>query len=84
MCNCGRKREHFTLQQQTPVESRVDNISSKQAFTRFEYIGKTALTVTGSNTGERYRFDNPGSILQIDQRDAPGLMTIPVLRKALY
>ncbi|MFT3748833.1 MAG: hypothetical protein QM768_10970 [Agriterribacter sp.] len=87
MCNCGSKREHLTQQHTTttgiisPEGEHAKN--NKRANVRFEYIGNTALTITGSITGRRYRFNNPGEILQVDSRDVSGLMLVPVLRKAL-
>ena len=87
MCNCGSKREYLTKQYSTTTgiissaEEHADN--NRRANIRFEYIGNTALTVTGSITGRRYRFNRPGEILQVDSSDVSGLMLVPVLRKAL-
>jgi hypothetical protein len=47
----------------------------------FEYIGKTALTVTGPITGKKYRFPQPGSKTAVDAADALSVATIPVLRQ---
>jgi hypothetical protein len=47
----------------------------------FVYIGRASLTVIGSATGRQYRFDGPGRRLKIDLRDAPGILTIRVLRR---
>jgi hypothetical protein len=46
----------------------------------FEYVGRTALTVTGPVSGGRYRFDRAGSRQQVDARDRAALANIPVLR----
>ncbi|MBN8786251.1 MAG: hypothetical protein J0I84_04125 [Terrimonas sp.] len=87
MCNCGSKREYLTQQHSTatgiisPAEEYANH--NKSANVRFEYIGNTALTVTGTITGRRYRFNSPGEVLQVDSRDASGLMLVPVLRKTL-
>jgi hypothetical protein len=86
MCNCGNKREGL-IQQHSSVTGIISSDeyydAAKYKQVRFEYIGKTALTVTGSITGKRYRFSSPGEFLQVDLRDVSGLMSVPVLRKAL-
>ncbi|WP_221394475.1 hypothetical protein [Dyadobacter sp. NIV53] len=51
--------------------------------TFFEYTGKTGLTVTGSVTGRKYRFNNPGDKVIIHYKDMPGMLTIPVLKEVL-
>ena len=77
MCNCGQKR--------TEMADSAD-ISTRESYslndTFFEYTGKTGLTVTGSVTGRKYRFNNPGDKVIIHYKDMPGIMTIPVLKKA--
>ena len=45
-----------------------------------EYVGRTALVVTGPYTGECYRFDQPGSRLSVDPRDRQSLLSVPMLR----
>lgn len=49
----------------------------------FEYTGLTALTVTGSVTGKRYRFFHPHNVQKVDYRDAAGMMAVPVLKKVI-
>lgn len=46
----------------------------------FEYIGRTALVLTGPYTGHRYCFRQPGARLRVDGRDRHALMAVPVLR----
>ncbi len=46
----------------------------------FEYIGRTALVLTGPYTGHRYCFRQPGARLHVDGRDRHALMAVPVLR----
>jgi|GEM_PF-3068504 len=46
----------------------------------FEYIGRTALVLTGPYTGYRYCFRQPGARLRVDGRDRHALMAVPVLR----
>jgi len=48
---------------------------------RFEYAGKTGMTVQGPVTGKRYRFDKPGSRVLVDPRDSPSLSAVPHLRR---
>lgn len=47
----------------------------------FEYVGRTALTVTGPATGMTYRFAVPGARLKIDPRDRLALAKVAVLRR---
>lgn len=49
----------------------------------FQYIGYTSLTVRGPITGHTYYFAGAGATLSIDARDAPSLMTVPHLRRAV-
>lgn len=45
-----------------------------------EYIGRTALVVTGPYTGARYRFLQPGARVTVDARDRQAMLSIPMLR----
>lgn len=45
-----------------------------------EYVGRTALVVTGPYTGELYRFGQPGTRLPVDPRDRQSLLSLPMLR----
>ena len=76
MCNCGQKRIEM---------ADSTNISTRESYnlndTFFEYTGKTGLTVTGSVTGRKYRFNNPGDKVIIHYKDMPGVKTIPVLKE---
>jgi hypothetical protein len=82
MCNCGQKRTEYSggnagsvnTQKRAPVQT-------SQFYSSFEYIGKTALTVIGKVTGTQYRFNYPGNRQNIDYRDVPGMISIPVLKK---
>jgi hypothetical protein len=47
----------------------------------FVYIGEATLRVVGGATGRSYHFDYPGCRLEIHARDAPGLVSIPMLRR---
>ena len=47
----------------------------------FEYTGSTGLTVFGSGTNRKYRFDRPGRRIEVDPRDRPSLSRVPNLRE---
>ncbi len=48
-----------------------------------EYIGRTALVLTGPYTGQRYCFTRPGARLPVDIRDRHALLAVPVLRPVM-
>ncbi len=70
MC-CGRTRA-------VSRGSRLDRPPRGGA--EFEYVGRTALTVTGPASGVVYRFVAPGARQRVDQRDAAALQRVAVLR----
>ena len=82
MCNCGNKRNERSSQSaaqrmagmQPPLEKTGPAAS-------FMYTGQSALTVTGTVTGKRYRFNAPGEQQLIDYRDAALMMPVPVLKR---
>ena len=76
MCNCGSKRSQLSNAGTTVHSPAIADQSS----TVFEYIGKTALTITGAITGRRYRFNKPGDIQSIDPRDVNSVLSVPVVR----
>ena len=83
MSCCGKQRDQFPGTGQTPP--RVNDQQRQplsQLAIRFEYVGATGLTVVGPVTGKRYRFDNHGSRVLIDSRDASSMATVPHLRRA--
>ena len=47
---------------------------------RFQYTGRSGLTVIGPFSQRRYRFNQPDEVLEVDRRDAPGLAAVPHLR----
>ena len=83
MCNCGKRRTEYSQQ------THAGNVNTQKrppdptpaSYASFEYIGKTALTIVGNVSGNRYRFSYPGKRQNIDSRDMPGIMAIPVLKK---
>lgn len=85
MCNCGNKRNDIVGI--PSFKQNNQNIgpqkSSMWPDAYFEYIGKTALTVTGNISGKQYRFNSPGGKQLIDYRDASGMMKVPVLKRVL-
>ena len=80
MCNCGKKRIAHSSQKNY-VDSKNEVIQNYQT-ENFEYVGKTALTVTGNKTGNLYRFYRPGDIQAINYHDVAGMIMIPVLKKS--
>jgi hypothetical protein len=83
MSCCGNKRNAWQRTEsqhshkiETPAEVKrmLEDIY-------FEYTGATALTVTGSVSGKKYRFLFTGDRQMIDYRDASGMIGVPVLRR---
>ncbi len=82
MCNCGKKRTAYAQQSQARnVSTNAGVAATANAYTSFEYTGKTALSVTGKVTGIQYRFNSPGNRQNIDSRDVPYMAGVPVLRR---
>ena len=48
-----------------------------------EYIGPNSLSVIGPATGRGYHFAQRGCRLDVNVRDAPGLLAIASLRRAV-
>jgi hypothetical protein len=46
----------------------------------FVYTGTTRLVADGPVTRQRYRFDYPGAMVEVDGRDAASFAAIPNLR----
>jgi hypothetical protein len=96
MCNCGKKRNEFQNNAPAAAAAPVNPPAAAVAAARpaakpgavmpgqtsIAYFGKTALTITGTITGKRYRFRFPGDIQAIDNRDVPALVLVPVLKLA--
>jgi hypothetical protein len=86
MCNCGNKRNNMVKQAFGSAETRSPQQPQQEkmwADVNFRYIGQSALTVTGTITGKRYRFSAAGEEQPIDYRDAASMMTVPVLKRVL-
>lgn len=80
MCNCGNKRNEFARLLSGAV-AYEKTPSGMWEDVNFEYTGKSGLSVTGSVTGRRYRFNHPGDAQLIDYRDASGMSMAPNLKK---
>ena len=84
MCNCGSKRNNYLDESSAgrdndPVfEHVLTNTWDKDCY--FEYIGKTALTVVGNNTGKYYRFYSTGQAQLIHFSDVDGMRRVGVLK----
>lgn len=55
-------------------------IHQKTAPVRMIYQGQGKIVVVGPHTGRRYRFANPGAILEVDGRDAQRMRKLRQLR----
>ncbi len=55
--------------------------SAFQFEARFEYTGKTALTVVSPRTGTTYRFGKPGAVVTVLARDQSWMSFVPNLRR---
>lgn len=82
MSCCGRRQPSYHL---APSASSAPGPASPSATSpgaaTFVYIGRTGLTAVGKATGARYRFARPGARVAVDERDASGLQSVPVLRR---
>jgi hypothetical protein len=87
MSCCGQKRAQFYGTNQTRrTLDPVGRVAAKPQKTvyysvYFQYLGKTGLTVIGPRTGNRYRFDKPGVIVEVDLMDRLALAIVPNLRQ---
>ena len=82
MC-CGVQRQKYqtpkTPRQILPVASARGGFQASNV--KFEYFGRTGVTVRGRMSGRTYRFDRPGFQVEVDSRDASSLKGIPNLRQ---
>ena len=79
MC-CGGARRSFGHSTTHADRTRA---REEVRLVRFTYTGQSTLTVIGSATRRRYRFEGQGATLGVDRRDAHGLSTVPSLRRAM-
>jgi len=84
MC-CGREMNqavssHNSLR--VPVRPSLTKASPYRAVqAKFEYAGKTALTVVSPLSGKTYRFPQPGTQVSVDDRDRQWIAFIPHLKR---
>lgn len=89
MC-CGKGRQQVTATGPMPSgNGRVHSGSmatrlvappiarSSTAILSYQYVGRTGLTVVSPATGRQYRFDRPGSVVQVDARDRQWIERVP-------
>ena len=81
---CGQQKTDFGSRPRG-VQTRTSTNNSARPARRysvyFEYVGNTGLTVFGSATNKKYRFDRSGSRVEVDPRDRPSLSKVPNLRE---
>jgi hypothetical protein len=58
-----------------------DTMRHSPTLISFVYTGDTTLRAIGGSTGRAYHFSHPGCRLEVHARDAPGLASIPMLRR---
>lgn len=74
MC-CGKKRA--TLAATTGTAQRL--LGHDTTHFAFRYIGDTALTTVGMNTGKIYRFASKGAVQMVHSKDAVTMLEVPNL-----
>ena len=82
-CGSGRPTwgPPMPMPQQSPghrSEAAQEPMRYGSAF--FEYVGATAMTVTGGATGSTYRFERPGARVAVEPADEPSMRRVPNLR----
>jgi len=74
MSCCGNERQAWPQAENSGLRPELKAVN-------FEYTGRSALTVMGPLTGQRYRFGAPGTVLAVDARDAGFMMAVPHLKR---
>ena len=77
MACCGQRRSMVG----TGKSADAARTRPGSTFTLYEYVGTTAMTVTGSISGLKYRFERPGAKVQVDRRDLLSMAGLPNLRR---
>lgn len=81
---CGKSRT-MTSTHAAPVVSAVPAAPRPKpaapSESSFQYIGARNLTVEGPASKRRYWFAAPDAIVAVDERDAPSLARVPLLRR---
>jgi len=79
---CGDKRDKYRYPRpgsESPPDSAGQG-SYEEKTVLFLYTGHSSMTVYGPITGKRYRFEQNGSVVQADSRDAPSMRAVPNLK----
>jgi hypothetical protein len=88
MSCCGRS---FLPSSSNPSSGRIHGLPDGPALVAgasaaapsdpwMQYVGQSALTVTGPVTGRTYRFAAPGASLAVNRHDAASLLYVPTLK----
>lgn len=86
MC-CGQSNQQMIrAARPTPVAATATpnarpSTMTQTAQPRFEYVGKTALTVVSPLSGRQYRFAQQGACLDVDVKDRSWLAFVPNLQR---
>jgi hypothetical protein len=81
MC-CGQQRQQHRIASSAHLMiPRAAGSSRPSATVKFEYAGRTGLTVVGRVSGKTYRFERPGFYVAVDARDAGSLAAVPNLKQ---
>lgn len=87
MSCCGKKRAQARQATQARKSSKPTINKSSEPESKhdtaiyFQYLGQRKLTVVGPNTGKHYRFDGPGSVIEVDPKDKGPLSAVTALRQ---
>ncbi len=76
MACCGRNRIQQRMARTTPPAAPLPSSVT------LENVGASAVNVRGPVSGALYRFDRPGSRLEVDPRDLILLASLRQLRRA--
>jgi hypothetical protein len=87
MSCCGKMREQFRVQSAGasrlgPPARPHPQVGPPPPRVVFQYSGATAMVAIGPVSGKRYRFDGPGSRVEVDPRDRRFLANVAELRQA--
>ena len=78
---CGKNRSALRVVENHDPSPRVTYAPPAPSVHYFEYVGPTGITAFGPVTRRRYRFASPGSVVAVDERDAPSMAGVPNVRR---
>jgi hypothetical protein len=81
---CGQQKSGFGISSQGVQTRKGAGAGDRPSYryaVYFEYVGNTGLTVFGGVTKKKYRFERPGSRIEVDLKDRSSLLTVPNLRE---